>query len=129
LWVAGVWVGQEALRGRAPFGGFPWGRLAFSQPEGPFTPLAALGGAPLVTAAVAAVGALLAGLLTVGAHSRTNARSRTELPASGLARRVGVPLAGALALTLAGLAVPLPTAPQTGTLAVAAVQGNVPDDL
>src|SRR5262249_39089011 len=26
-----LWVAQEALRGRTPFGGFPWGRLAFSQ--------------------------------------------------------------------------------------------------
>ena len=34
-WVTGVlWVGQEALRDREPFGGFPWGRLAFSQAAG-----------------------------------------------------------------------------------------------
>src|SRR5690606_22578632 len=48
-----LWVGQEALRSRIPFGGFPWGRLAFSQTEGPLLGLAALGGAPLVSAAVA----------------------------------------------------------------------------
>ena len=46
---------QEAVRGRWPFGGFPWGRLAFSQADSPAAGLAALGGAPLVTAAVAAV--------------------------------------------------------------------------
>ena len=28
-----LWVGQEALRDRTPFGGFPWGRLAFSQDD------------------------------------------------------------------------------------------------
>ncbi len=42
-----------------PFGGFPWGRLAFSQGDSALTPLAALGGAPLLSFAVA----LLAGTL------------------------------------------------------------------
>ncbi|MEU8421174.1 apolipoprotein N-acyltransferase [Micromonospora sp. NPDC048835] len=54
-----LWVGQEALRDRTPFGGFPWGRLAFSQDESPLLRLAALGGAPLVTFAVALAGGLL----------------------------------------------------------------------
>ena len=27
-----LWVAQEALRDRGPFGGFPWGRLAFARP-------------------------------------------------------------------------------------------------
>nr|WP_232234095.1 apolipoprotein N-acyltransferase [Micromonospora chokoriensis] len=54
-----LWVGQEALRDRTPFGGFPWGRLAFSQDTSPLLRLAALGGAPLVTFAVALVGGLL----------------------------------------------------------------------
>lgn len=35
LWAAGLWVLQEALRARLPFGGFPWGRLAFSQETAP----------------------------------------------------------------------------------------------
>ncbi|MET8044040.1 apolipoprotein N-acyltransferase [Micromonospora sp. NPDC005215] len=54
-----LWVGQEALRDRTPFGGFPWGRLAFSQDTSPLLRLAALGGAPLVTFAVALLGGLL----------------------------------------------------------------------
>ncbi|MEU8017862.1 apolipoprotein N-acyltransferase [Micromonospora parva] len=54
-----LWVGQEALRDRTPFGGFPWGRLAFSQDESPLLRLAALGGAPVVTFAVALAGGLL----------------------------------------------------------------------
>ena len=49
-----LWVLQEALRDRTPFGGFPWGRLAFSQGDSPLLGLAALGGAPLVTFGVAA---------------------------------------------------------------------------
>src|SRR3954454_9957579 len=31
LWSAALWVTEEYVRGRVPFGGFPWGRLAFSQ--------------------------------------------------------------------------------------------------
>ncbi|PWU43926.1 apolipoprotein N-acyltransferase, partial [Micromonospora globispora] len=57
-----LWVAQEALRDRTPFGGFPWGRLAFSQDSSPLLRLAALGGAPLVTFAVALTGGLLAAL-------------------------------------------------------------------
>ena len=41
-------------------GGFPWGRLGFSQTEGPLLSLAAYGGVPLVSFAVALTGALLA---------------------------------------------------------------------
>ena len=29
--IAGLWVAQEALRDRTPYGGFPWARLAFAQ--------------------------------------------------------------------------------------------------
>jgi apolipoprotein N-acyltransferase len=55
-----LWTAQEAVRDRAPFGGFPWGRLAFSQGDSPLLRLAGFGGAPLVTFGVATVGGLLA---------------------------------------------------------------------
>ncbi|EST24546.1 hypothetical protein N566_24935, partial [Streptomycetaceae bacterium MP113-05] len=60
LWAGCLWVAEEWGRDRTPFGGFPWGRLAFANTGSPYTPLAALGGAPLVTFAVALTGALLA---------------------------------------------------------------------
>ncbi len=67
VWMAALWVGGEALRGRWFVGGFPWGRLGFSQPDGPFTALAAFGGVPLVSFAVALTGTLLAAtVLSVG---------------------------------------------------------------
>ncbi|GIH07325.1 hypothetical protein Rhe02_53920 [Rhizocola hellebori] len=59
LAIATLWVAQEALRDRAPFGGFPWGRLAFSQGDSPVLGFAGLGGAPLVTFVVALGGGLL----------------------------------------------------------------------
>jgi apolipoprotein N-acyltransferase len=33
IWFAGLWVLSEGLRGRVPFGGYPWGELAFSQAD------------------------------------------------------------------------------------------------
>ncbi|HET9257014.1 MAG TPA: apolipoprotein N-acyltransferase [Pseudonocardiaceae bacterium] len=56
VWATGVWVAAEALIARFPFDGFPWGRIAFGQPSGLFLPLAAIGGAPLLTAAVVLTG-------------------------------------------------------------------------
>jgi apolipoprotein N-acyltransferase len=60
IWVAATWVLQEAVRDRTPFGGFPWGRLAFSQAASPLRWFAALGGAPLVTFMVALSGGAIA---------------------------------------------------------------------
>ncbi|HYN56040.1 MAG TPA: apolipoprotein N-acyltransferase [Motilibacterales bacterium] len=48
-----LWVVMEALRERIPWGGFPWGRLAFGQAETDLVGWAALGGPALVTFAVA----------------------------------------------------------------------------
>ena len=108
--VAAAWVLVEAIRSRIPFGGYPWARLAFSQPGSPFTPYVALGGAPLLSFAVAAAGTSLAAAITLR-------RLRW------LAVTAAVPLVG-------GLAVAVPTGGQPGSggtdVVVAAVQGNVP---
>ena len=72
LWIGAVWVLTEAVRDRGPFGGFPWGRLAFSQAESPLRWFAALGGAPLVTFAVATAGGGLAlGILALRPDRRS----------------------------------------------------------
>jgi apolipoprotein N-acyltransferase len=119
LTAGAVWVADEAIRDRGPYGGFPWGRLAFSQAPGPYLKLAALGGAPLVTFAVAATGALLAAAVVAGTAAYRNADRRRRY---GLL--AGVAAAAGLAVALAGLAVPLPA--PTGSVTVAVVQGNVP---
>jgi apolipoprotein N-acyltransferase len=112
LWppVLGVlWVAQEALRDRAPFGGFPWGRLAFSQGDAPALRLAAYGGAPLVTFGVAAAGGALLALVLYR-------RGRWSL--------LGF---GAAAAALIGGPAALPVASEGGSArTVAIVQGNVP---
>lgn len=106
-----LWVAVEELRSMWPFGGFPWGRLAFSQADSPVLALARLGGAPLVSAAVAAAGVALA-------LAWLAARRFALLPVIG---RVSV----AVGLVVVGLLVPMDTRAEDGTLLVGAVQGNV----
>ena len=60
VWLACAWVAVEAVRSRVPFGGFPWGRIAFGQPDGFLLPLAALAGAPGLSFVVVLLGAALA---------------------------------------------------------------------
>jgi apolipoprotein N-acyltransferase len=117
---AGLWVLQEAARDRLPFGGFPWGRLVFSQAEAPTAGLAALGGAPLVTATVAAIGTLLA-VAVVGLAPRRSSSTAARRPSAATAVTALV-VAGVL--TGGGLLVPLPTDGESAR--VAAVQGNTP---
>lgn len=107
-----LWVAVEELRAAWPFGGMPWGRLAFSQTDAPLLRLAWLGGAPLVSGVTAAVGALLAWVLLAAAR--------------GHVLRAAAMGAVAVGLFVAGLVVPLDTQAQSGTLRVGAVQGNVP---
>ena len=119
--VVAAWVGQEALRDRTPYGGFPWGRLAFSQADSPLGSLAALGGAPLVTFGVALAGALAGvALLHLAAMRRGRLRGRrSRALVSSLVAGVG-----ALSVEGAGLLVPLPT--DGRAVQVAGIQGNVP---
>ncbi|MFC8045978.1 apolipoprotein N-acyltransferase [Nocardia sp. NPDC057353] len=120
LWIALAWTTCEWARSNVPFGGFPWGRLAFGQADGWYLPLAALGGAPLIGFAVALTGTCLATLLTAARH-RFRAPVRRSALAAAAAAVVLLPLTGlALRATM--------PAPEDGdgTITVAAVQGSVP---
>jgi apolipoprotein N-acyltransferase len=117
FWTGAAWVLQELLRDRIPFGGFPWGRLAFSQAESPLKWFAAMGGAPLVTFAVAVAG----GALATAPRALRPIRLRPLATALGVA--VLVPLLGLL------LSWPLgPAGYSSGrTLTIAVIQGGLPD--
>ncbi|GAA4666160.1 apolipoprotein N-acyltransferase [Streptomyces chumphonensis] len=130
LWGACLWVAEEWARDRVPLGGFPWGRLAFANTGSPFTPLAALGGAPLVTFAVALAGTLAAASAVALWRWRSAPR---EAPGTGdtparpahRALRPAAAAAGlATAVTLAGYAVPVPTDADEH-VDIAVVQGDV----
>jgi apolipoprotein N-acyltransferase len=121
LFLAALWVAVEAARSRIPFGGFPWGRLAFTSADSTLAPLAALGGAPLVSFVTALAATLLAAAVVrraTGAISTAQRRSRRR-SALGLAA-VGI------ALVPAGLLVPTPGGSARSAV-VAVVQGNVPE--
>ena len=130
-----LWVAQEAVRDRAPFGGFPWGRLAFSQGGLPALRVAVLGGAPLVTFVVGATGGVLVALawhgLAPGRFSLAAGRVPGRFsPAAGrVPGRALLPVGGFVAagvLLVGGPALVPAAQPGTQTRTVAIVQGNVP---
>ena len=116
-WVLSVpllWVVMEALRERVPFGGFPWGRLAFGQADTALVGWAVIGGPAAVTFAVA-----LGGCALLVAWDEVRAgRPRSVIGALLL---VGVVVG-------AGSVIRLPDwgGPSSGQQPIAVVQGNVP---
>ncbi len=110
---AALWTSAEQFRSMVPWGGFPWGRLAFSQVDGPAAGLAWLGGASLVTFFVALAGGCL-GLAFEALRGR-----RILVPAFASL--------GAVAVTLAGTLVPLDASPEAGSLRIGVAQGSVPN--
>ncbi|MBT2442083.1 apolipoprotein N-acyltransferase [Streptomyces sp. ISL-36] len=120
VFAAGVWILAEAARARVPFGGFPWGKIAFGQADGVFLPLAAVGGTPVLGFAVALCGfGLYEVIRQVRAWRASGDVPRGPLAAAALA--LLAPVTGALA------ALPLvDDSAEDGTATVAAVQGNVP---
>ncbi|MGI5484144.1 apolipoprotein N-acyltransferase [Streptomyces lavendofoliae] len=120
VFAAAAWIVGEAVRARVPFGGFPWGKVAFGQADGVFLPLAAVGGTPLLGFAVALCGfGLYEAVRVLRTYRAAGAVPRGPLAAAALS--LLVPVAAATA------ARPLVTdAAEDGTATVAAIQGNVP---
>lgn len=109
------WVAVEALRSRIFFGGFPWGRLGFSQDAGAFTPWVAYGGVPLLSGAVA-----LCSFLLAAAYLQQRKTGLTKPVIVLVAAAVALPALGGLGwLTISSGA----GAPST---VIAVIQGSVP---
>jgi apolipoprotein N-acyltransferase len=122
LWAALLWVGDEALRARVPFGGLPWGKVAFGQAGGGYLSLAAVGGTPLVGFAVALTGFGLAAVALWLVRRRTGRDDQRP------ARALIVPVLAVL-VPIIGSAAAWPLVGvdgNAGTATVAAIQGNVP---
>ncbi|MGB7980381.1 MAG: apolipoprotein N-acyltransferase [Candidatus Nanopelagicales bacterium] len=117
LWVLSVpamWVVMESVRGQVPWGGFPWGRLAFSQADTSLVGWAGLAGPSLVTFVVCLGGmVILAGWQAARRGDRRTVA--TALLASGAL--VGAGAAG-VRVDWAG--------PSGSAVPIAVVQGNVP---
>ena len=146
VWSAAAWVASEALRARVPFGGLPWGRVGFGQPDGPLVHLAALGGEPLLSFVTVVAGLALGELVRralgwrfAGRVGNTGADAPNDAGVGATAdvpsavqpgpRALVVPLvigvAAMAAGPLAALVPPLSGGPGA-TVTIAAVQGNVP---
>ncbi|MFJ7333048.1 apolipoprotein N-acyltransferase [Streptomyces sp. NPDC101110] len=120
VWAAAVWIAGEAARARAPFNGFPWGKIAFGQADGVFLPLAAVGGTPVLGFAVVLCGFGLYEVVRLAVRWRRTGAVRRGAAAVGLLS-LAVPVVGAVA------ARPLVSdTAEDGTATVAVIQGNVP---
>ena len=108
LWATAVWVGFEFLRSSIPFGGFPWGRLAYTAADTPLGAYARLLGIPATSAIVFLVAVLVAMAINKSHKIRT------------------IAAATAVAIFAVGLALPTGVAGPSGTKRVALIQGSAP---
>ncbi len=117
LWAAALWVAVEMLRSTVPFGGFPWGRLAYATVDTPVADLFTLTGAAGATFAVALVGTSAAWAVAVA--RRTPVRAAAAVAAAAV-----VAVSGSLVQPQVAEAAGEPA----GQVTVAAVQGDVPGE-
>jgi apolipoprotein N-acyltransferase len=113
-WLVGAaWVVPEALRGRFPLGGFPWGDLGAALHDVPAArALASWGGVALVSYLVVVVNALVLDLALAARAGRRSALRDSAVAAVGV-------------VALVAVAVGLRIEPDpTGHLRVALLQGN-----
>ena len=102
-----LWLLTESIRARFPFGGFGWGRVAFSQADAPYASLARIGGAPLLTFTVAVIAVGLFLLISY--------------------RKFWIPIGITSLITLLSLTLNLSKVlPASDNFSIVAVQGGVP---
>lgn len=65
LAISSIWILEEFLRGRYPFGGYPWARLAFSQADSPLAFWSRIGGIPWLSFVVVAIAVACVGIVSV----------------------------------------------------------------
>jgi apolipoprotein N-acyltransferase len=114
LIVAGLWTLRELVTTTWPYGGFSWGRLAFSQSESPFGQLAAWVGVAGLSFLIAWVSALIVQAQRVPASTLASSAGPRRILRSVLP----------VGLLIVMLAVPAFPVVASGSLRVAAVQGD-----
>lgn len=114
LWVPAMWVATEFATASVPFGGFPWGRLAWTFADAWPGRLAAYVGVPGLSFVIAFLGVLVYALI----WSKQGV-SRVGRGAALVAIVAVVGLSGALPLSMDG---------NGKTVTAAMVQGNVPGE-
>ncbi|MFK0241514.1 apolipoprotein N-acyltransferase [Microbacterium sp. NPDC090281] len=106
--VAALWVGRELFVGSWPYGGFPWARIGMSQAESPLAPISSWVGVSGLGFLMVLIVAMLIEVVRLRAW-------RTPL-------RLVVPAV----LVVVLLFTPLFPTSSTGSMRIAAVQGNGP---
>ncbi|MFJ2541785.1 apolipoprotein N-acyltransferase [Microbacterium sp. NPDC087589] len=106
--VAALWVGRELFVGSWPYGGFPWARLGMSQAESPLAPVTSWVGVSGLTFLMVFLVALVIQVVRERAWRRPTA------------------LIAPVIVTAALLVTPLFPTAASGTMRIAAVQGNGP---
>lgn len=118
VWASSAWVAVDVARSYVPWGGFPWGRLAFASVD---TPLAAA----MTWVSTSGTTFLIALLGNVLAWAVLSSRGSSARVGLGVAAAVAVAALPAAASAL----VPLDEhTTVVGEARVAAVQGNVPGE-
>lgn len=133
IWFAVVWAAQEWLKSIVPFGGFPWGSLAFGQANGPLLPLVQLGGVALLAMAIVLLGGSLTAITReIGSSWRPGPAPEIGVQANLTPPAVALPGA-CICLVLFVAVLIWPSVRHAGVgsgdepaVTVAAVQGNVP---
>jgi apolipoprotein N-acyltransferase len=133
IWFALVWAAQEWCKSTVPFGGFPWGVVAFGQTDGPFLPLVRLGGPALLSFGIVLIGFSVAAMAFEIVSWWQNARLTDPAdPDAGTPPAVVLPAVCICAVLFTAVVV-WPPVRHAGTgsgnepaVTVAAVQGNVP---
>ncbi|QLL05429.1 apolipoprotein N-acyltransferase [Mycobacterium vicinigordonae] len=128
IWFAVVWGAQEWLKAVFPFGGFPWGSVAFGQAGGPLLPLVQLGGVALLSTSVVLLGTSVTAIaLEIGRWIRADTTADKPEPPAVLLPGMSICLVLLIAVAV------WPQVRQAGvgsggepTVTVAVVQGNVP---
>ena len=110
-----LWVTFEELRSRVPFGGFPWGKLAYTQVDSPLLAFAPLGGEVLTSFVAVVIAILLRRALAVRTAPNGEEGFFARLAALGIA---GV-------LFIAPALYSLPKSQENGEIELALIQGNV----
>lgn len=110
LWIPCMWVATEFAAASVPFGGFPWGRLAWALSDSPVGRLASFVGIPGLSFVVALLGVLVYAVLRL----KSSVRLRI------VALVAGVAIVGGSSL------ITLSTEGNGKTVTAAMVQGNVP---
>jgi apolipoprotein N-acyltransferase len=110
LWIPCLWVGTEYATASVPFGGFPWGRLAWAFSDSPLGKLASLVGIAGLSFVIALLGVFAYAVL----------RRKSALGLRVVALVAGVAIVGGSSLMT------LSTGGNGKTVTAAMVQGNVP---